>query len=76
MKQWCKEFKIFLFGEYCFEGPLELGSLVVFENVGAYMQVKANMFNGINLPSIYLLEKNSNFRLLKEYDYNSFRGRL
>ena len=65
-----------LFGEYCFEGPLELGSLVVFENVGAYMQVKANMFNGINLPSIYLLDENSNFRLLKEYDYNSFRDRL
>jgi carboxynorspermidine decarboxylase len=65
-----------LFGEYCFEDPLELGSLVVFENVGAYMQVKANMFNGINLPSIYLLDENSNFRLLKEYDYNSFRDRL
>ena len=49
---------------------------MVFENVGAYMQVKANMFNGINLPSIYLLDENSNFRLLKEYDYNSFRDRL
>jgi len=34
------------------------------------------MFNGINLPSIYLLDENSNFRLLKEYDYNSFRDRL
>ena len=65
-----------LFGEYSFQEPLKLGSQIIFENIGAYMQVKANMFNGINLPSAYLLDKNSNFKLLKEYDYNYFRSRL
>ena len=64
-----------LFGEYYFVEPLSIGSHIIFENVGAYMQVKANMFNGINLPSVYLLE-NNNFKLLKNYDYNSFRDRL
>ncbi len=44
-----------LFGDYYFDEPLEIGSRVVFENIGAYMQVKANMFNGINLPATYLL---------------------
>lgn len=65
-----------LFGDYFFAEPLEIGSRVVFENIGAYMQVKANMFNGINLPTTYLLEKNRNLKLLKQYDYNEFRCRL
>lgn len=65
-----------LFGDYYFSSSLELGSRVVFENIGAYMQVKANMFNGINLPATYLLEREENFKLIKQYDYESFRSRL
>ncbi len=65
-----------LFGDYYFDSSLEIGSRIVFENVGAYMQVKANMFNGINLPATYLLEKNKKFTLLKQYDYEFFRSRL
>ena len=65
-----------LFGDYFFDEPLEIGSRVVFEKIGAYMQVKANMFNGINLPATYLLENKSSFKLIKQYDYDSFRNRL
>lgn len=65
-----------LFGDYFFEAPLAIGSRIVFENVGAYMQVKANMFNGINLPTTYLLDKEEQFKLLKQYNYNFFRSRL
>ena len=36
-----------LFGDYRFQQALEIGSRVTFKNVGAYMLVKANMFNGI-----------------------------
>jgi carboxynorspermidine decarboxylase len=65
-----------LFGDYYFEKPLENGSRVVFENIGAYMQVKANMFNGINFPATYLLEEKEQFKLLNKYDYDYFRSRL
>jgi len=65
-----------LFGDYSFSSPLELGSRIVFKNIGAYMQVKANMFNGINLPTTYLLDRKENFKLIKQYDYESFRSRL
>ncbi len=65
-----------LFGDYFFNESLEIGSRVVFENVGAYMQVKANMFNGINLPSTYLFDTNENFKLLKQYNYEFFRSRV
>ena len=64
------------FGNYYFNRPLELGSRIVFENIGAYMQVKANMFNGINLPSTYLLVNRKKFKLLKQHDYESYRSRL
>ncbi len=64
-----------LYGDYSFKKPLEMGSRIIFENVGAYMQVKSNMFNGINLPASYLLQNNS-FKLLKQYSYDSFRSRL
>jgi carboxynorspermidine decarboxylase len=65
-----------LFGDYSFKEPIEIGSRIVFENIGAYMQVKANMFNGINLPATYLLDSNKEIKLLKRHDYESFRGRL
>ncbi len=65
-----------LFGDYFFEEPLETGSRIVFENIGAYMQVKANMFNGINLPVTYILDRDRNYRLLKQYNYEYFRCRL
>jgi carboxynorspermidine decarboxylase len=65
-----------LFGDYFFNEPLEIGSRVVFENIGAYMQVKANMFNGINFPATYLLNNKNEFELVKQYDYESFRNRL
>jgi carboxynorspermidine decarboxylase len=65
-----------LFGDYYFDKKIEIGSRVVFENIGAYMQVKANMFNGVNLPATYLLGSNSYFQLLKQYDYEDFRSRL
>lgn len=65
-----------LFGEYCFEEPLEIGSKIVFKDMAAYTLVKANMFNGINLPSIYKYTENGGVELLREYTYEDFRSRL
>ncbi len=65
-----------LFGDYQFDQELEIGSKLTFENIGAYMLVKANMFNGINLPAVYLFNKRKQLELLKEFDYKSFRSRM
>jgi carboxynorspermidine decarboxylase len=65
-----------LFGDYYFDEIIEPGSRIVFKNIGAYMQVKANMFNGINLPTTYILDEENNLELIKQYDYKSFRSRL
>jgi carboxynorspermidine decarboxylase len=64
-----------LFGEYRFEYPLEVGSQLVFENMGAYSLVKANMFNGINLPKIYSITESGELILRKEYRYSDYISR-
>jgi len=65
-----------LFGDYCFDEPLEINSRIIFTQAGAYTMVKANMFNGINLPDGYLLNQNGGLELLKHYDYSHYRNRL
>jgi len=61
-----------VFGVYSFEKRLEIGSRVVFENAGAYSIVKANMFNGIDLPSIYVRTESGELVLQKEFGYEDF----
>ena len=64
-----------LFGEYSFEEPLEIGSRVVFSDAGAYTLVKAHMFNGINLPTIYALKENGELEMKKRFTYEDFANR-
>ena len=65
-----------LFGDYSFDKPLEIGSRIIFTNAGAYMMVKASMFNGINLPAVYALTSSNRLQLEKEFDYTHYRDRL
>ncbi|MBW8036485.1 MAG: hypothetical protein FVQ79_12885 [Planctomycetes bacterium] len=64
-----------VFGEYTFNEPLEVGSRVVFSGMGAYTLVKANMFNGINLPTIYSLREDGELVLEKQFTYEDFASR-
>ncbi len=61
-----------VFGPYCFKEPLEVGDKVVFKNVGAYALIKANRFNGYNLPDIYL-SNSLRVKKLKHYAYQDYR---
>lgn len=63
------------FGEYAFDEPLEVGSRITFSNVGAYTLVKANMFNGVNLPTIYASTQDGALELKKQFDYEDFKSR-
>lgn len=62
-----------IFGEYRFDKPLKVGDRVVFKHIGAYSLIKANRFNGHNLPDIYeaFSEK---VTLLKHYGYADYRS--
>ncbi len=61
------------FGEYCFSDKLEIGSKIIFYNVGAYSLVKANTFNGLSLPSIYIRETDKTLKLRSTYSYKNYQ---
>jgi carboxynorspermidine decarboxylase len=61
-----------VFGEYAFAEPLETGSRVIFPDMGAYSMVKANMFNGINLPTIYLLHSDGTLERVKRFCFEDY----
>jgi carboxynorspermidine decarboxylase len=61
-----------VFGEYRFSKLPEIGDKVVFNNVGAYSLIKANRFNGYNLPDIYL-HQGQRITKLKQYAYQDYR---
>ena len=64
-----------VFGEYNFDHPLAVGDRVVFLNMGAYTLVKAHMFNGINLPTIYALTSGGDLLTKRRYTYDDFAAR-
>ena len=64
-----------VFGEYRFNHPIEVGDRVVFLNAGSYSLVKAHTFNGVNLPSIYSMDKLGAIRLVKQFTYEDYAAR-
>lgn len=65
-----------IFGDYTFNREPEIGDRITFARVGAYMQVKAHMFNGINLPSVYSIGRDNRLQLHREFGYGDYRCRL
>lgn len=63
-------------GDYSFDQPLEVGQMLVFDDMIHYTMVKTTTFNGVNLPSIGIFQQNGTFKLVKEYGYDSFKDRL
>jgi carboxynorspermidine decarboxylase len=63
-----------LLGKYNCNTPLEIGSKLIFTDMGAYTQVKAHMFNGVNMPHLYLLN-DKGLRLRKTFTYEDFISR-
>ena len=46
-----------IIGDYSFDAPLKEGDKLIFCDMAHYTMVKNNTFNGMNLPSIYILRK-------------------
>ena len=63
-------------GDYSFSQPLEIGQKVVFLNMAVYTMVKNNTFNGIDLPSIAMIDKNQEIKIVKKFGYQDFKDRL
>ena len=48
----------------------------MFEDMAIHTMVKNNTFNGMPLPSIYLLHGDGSAELLKKFGYEDFKCRL
>lgn len=65
-----------IIGDYFFEKPVEIGDKLYFEDMAIYSFVKNNTFNGIGLPSLVLMDKTGDCRIVKSFGYEDFKGRL
>jgi len=63
-----------VFGEYRFERLPEVGDRLTFTGLGAYSLIKANRFNGYDLPSIYAWAGAGGLRLMKNHRFEDYRS--
>jgi Ca2+/Na+ antiporter len=65
-----------IIGDYHFQNPLKVGDKITFLDTALYTMVKTNMFNGINLPSIYVKRLSGKTELLREFGFEDYISRL
>lgn len=65
-----------IIGDYSFDQPLRRGDKLVFCDMAHYSMVKNNTFNGMNLPSIAIADKDHRVKLVKSFGYEDFKERL
>ncbi len=63
-------------GDYSFEAPLEVGDMLVFDDMSHYTMVKTSHFNGVMHPDLCLLSLDGQQQLLRQFSYDDFRARL
>ena len=63
-------------GDYSFDNKLCVGDKIILEDMIHYTMVKTTTFNGINLPSIVIKKKTGEYKIVRNYDYQSYKDRL
>lgn len=63
-------------GDYSFDHRLVPGERVILCDMAHYTMVKNNTFNGMALPSIAVKGRDGNNRIVREFSYQDFKGRL
>lgn len=64
-------------GDYHLPVPCEPGQRIAFLDQAHYSMVKTNTFNGVQLPSIWLWDSQTDaLEQVKSFDYEDFRDRL
>jgi len=61
---------------WSFNHELQIGEVVIFEDMIHYTTVKTTMFNGITHPSIAMLHEDGKLEMLREYKYEDYRDRM
>ena len=64
------------YGSWSFENELKVGDQVIFEDMIHYTMVKTTMFNGVTHPSIGILTKENEFKLIRRFGYEDYKNRM
>ena len=64
------------YGSWSFENELTVGDQVIFEDMIHYTMVKTTMFNGVTHPSIGILTKENEFKLIRRFGYEDYKNRM
>ncbi len=64
-----------IIGDYEFDSPLKIGDKIIIKDMIHYTIVKNNLFNGIPLPSLGILKKNGDFKIVRKFGYNDYKKR-
>ena len=65
-----------IIGDYSFKEPLKEGDILVFTDMAIYTMVKNNTFNGVNLPAIASYNDKEGLKIIRQFGYEDFKGRL
>ncbi len=65
-----------IMGDYSFDKSLKIRDKIIFQDQIHYTFVKNTTFNGIKLPSLVLQRKDGSLDIIKEFNYNNYKGRL
>ncbi len=63
-------------GIYKFKEIPKINDLLIFGDMALYTSCKNNTFNGMPLPSIYVLKEDNKIEKICEFGYNDFKYRL
>lgn len=63
-------------GDWYFERPVEVGDLLIFEDMLHYTSVKTTMFNGIKHPSICVEHLDGTIEVLRQYGVEDYLSRM
>jgi carboxynorspermidine decarboxylase len=61
---------------YDFGCELKPGDRIVFKDMIHYTMVKTTMFNGVKHPAIAIWTENDQLKIVREFQYEDFKGRL
>ena len=64
-----------MFGRYRTSRPIRAGERVAIMDAGSYAQSRAAPFNGVAIPSVFMLREDGGFELVAEYGFGDFLNR-
>lgn len=63
-------------GYWSFEEELKVGDTIIFEDMIHYTMVKTTFFNGVQHPSIGIMDTNGSFQLIRQFGYEDYKNKL